>query len=135
MLDQAISDMVQSSTVELERGRSIVTRLKARLEASKKDLIRSNETSNRLKELERDVEANRAAYQAFLLRSGNLGEQRRLDGSAPRILSRAMPPEERGDASPIRVLLISLVLGLGLAVSLAWLLELMDERKGKAALR
>lgn len=127
MLDQAINDMVQTSTAELERGRSAVTRLKASLEASKKDLVRSNETSARLSELERDVEANRAAYQAALSKSRDLGEQ--LDGLSPRILSRATPPEARSSASPIRVLLVSLLLGLGLAVSLAWLLELMDERK------
>lgn len=135
MLDQAVRDMVQSTTSELERARSAVTQLKARLDASKNDLARSNETSKRLRELERDVEANRTAYQALLLKSRDLGEQRRLDDLAPRILSRATPPLERGGPSPIRALLISVVLGLGLAVSLAWLLELMGERKAKIAVR
>ncbi len=107
------------------------TRLKARLEASKQELVRSGETSARLGELERDVEANRAAYQEFLLRSRNLGEQRQADRPGPRILSRATPPLERGGASPMRILFISLLLGFGLAASLAWLLELMDQKNGK----
>ncbi len=135
MLDQAIGDMVQASTAEQERTRSTVTRLKTRLEVLKKDLVRSDETSTRLRELERDVQANRAAYQAFLLRSRDLGEQQKSDGLSPRILSRATPPVERGGASPGRVLLISILLGLGLAISLAWLLELLGERREKAAFR
>lgn len=135
MLDQAVGDMIQSTAAELERARSAATRLKGQLEASKKDLTASSETLTRLTELERDVETSRAAYQAFLLRSRDLSEQPQTDGLLPRILIRATPPLEGAGASPVRVLLISVLLGLGLAVSLAWLLELMDERKGKAALR
>ncbi|MGL5168308.1 MAG: GumC family protein [Afipia sp.] len=135
LLDQAIGDMVQSITAEQERTRSTVTRLKSRLEALKKDMVRSNETSTRLRELERDVETNRAAYQAFLQRPHDLGEQQKPDGLSPRILSRATPSLERGGASTARVLLISILLGLGLAISLAWLLELSGERKERAAFR
>jgi uncharacterized protein involved in exopolysaccharide biosynthesis len=134
LLDQAIGDMVQSITAEQERTRSTVTRLKARLDALvKKDLVRSNETSNRLKELERDVEASRVAYQAFLSKPRDFSEQQQLDGLIPRILSRATLPAERSGTSSIRVLLISILLGLGLAISLAWLLELSGERREKAA--
>jgi uncharacterized protein involved in exopolysaccharide biosynthesis len=135
LLDQAIGETVQSTAGELERARSAVTKLKVRLEASKKDLTRSAEASARLGELERDLEASRAAYQALLLRSRDAGERQQLSDTLPRILSRATPPQKRSGASSVRVLLISTLLGLGLALSLAWLLELMGERKGKAALR
>lgn len=132
LLDRAISDMVQSTTAELERTRSVVARLKIRLEAFKKDLVRLDEMSTRLKELENSVEASRATYQAFLQRSRDLGEEQKPDGLSPRILSRATPPLERSGVSPVRVLLISILLGLGLAISLAWVLELLSERKAKA---
>lgn len=135
LLDQAVGEIVQSTAGELERARSAVTKLKARLEASKKDLTRSTDATTRLGELERDLEASRAAYQAFLLRSRDAGERQQSNDALPRILSRATPPQERSGASSVRVLLISTLLGLGLALSLAWLLELMGERKGKAALR
>jgi uncharacterized protein involved in exopolysaccharide biosynthesis len=135
LLDQAIGDMVQSTAGELERARSAAVRLKARLEASKKGLTRSNEVFARLRELERDVETNRAAYQAFLLRSRVAGERRQLSDTLPLIVSRATPPQGRSGASSIRVLLISILLGLGFAISLAWLLELMGERKSKTAFR
>ncbi len=93
-------------------------------------MTKSNETVARLKELERDVEASRVAYQAVLARSRDLGGQPRSDSSNARILSRATAPLEPSRAFPIGVLLTSLLIGLGLGVSLAWLLELMDESKG-----
>lgn len=133
MLDRAIKDVIQSTAAELERARFGVTRLKT-LEASK-DLQNPNEISARLKELEREVETSRAAYQAFLTQSPDLGEQRRLSGSHARILSRATAPLERSGVSPIRILLINVLLGLGFAVSLAWLLELIGQRNDRAELR
>jgi uncharacterized protein involved in exopolysaccharide biosynthesis len=135
LLDQAVGEMVQSTAGELERARSAATKLKIRLEASTKDLSNSTDASARLAELERDLEASRAAYQAFLLRSRDAGERQQSNDTLPRILSRALPPQERSGASSVRVLLMSTLLGLGLALSLAWLLELMGERKGNAALR
>lgn len=130
LLDQSIQGAVQSATSELERARSVVSQLKSRLEASKQDLMKSNETAARLKELERDVEASRVAYQAVLARSRDLGGQPRSDSSDARILSRATAPLEPSGTFPVGVLLTSLLIGLGLGVSLAWLLELMDESKG-----
>lgn len=129
MLDQAVGDMARSTAAELDRARAAVTRLKARLEASRKELTMSSETLARLRELEREVETNRAAYQAFLLKSRDISERPQLDNSLPRILSYATPPLERAGPSTVRVLLISVLLGLGLAVSLAWLLELMDSQR------
>lgn len=132
-LDQSIRDTVQSTTAELEKARSVATQLKGRLEASKQDLAKSSETITRLKELERDMEASRAAYQAVLARSRDPGGQQRYDGSNARILNRATAPLEPSGSFPIGVLLTSLLLGLGLGVCLAWLLELMAEEKAAVA--
>ena len=131
LLEQSIQDVTQSVTAELERSRGVVTQLKSRLEASKQDLIKTNEATARLKELEHDVEASRAAYQVILARS----QQQRPDNASARILSRATVPLESGRTFPVGVLLISMLLGLGLGISLAWLLELMDEQKRMDALR
>jgi uncharacterized protein involved in exopolysaccharide biosynthesis len=95
--------------------------------------MKSNETVTRLRELERDVEASRVAYQAVLARSRDLGGQPGSGSSNARILSRATAPLEPTGAFPLGVLLTSLLIGLGLGVSLAWLLELMDEEKALAS--
>lgn len=130
LLDQSIRETVQSATAELEQARAVATQLKSRLEAFKQDQVKFSETVERLKELERDVEASRVAYQAVLARSRDLGGQPRSDSSNARILSRATVPLEPSGKFPLGVLLTSVLIGLGLGVSLAWLLELMDEPKG-----
>ena len=129
LLEQAIRDTVQSTSAELEQARSAVSQLKSRLDASKQDQTKSTEIIARLKELERDMEASRVAYQAVLARSRELGGQQRTDSSNARILSRATAPLEPSGAFPFGALFTSLLLGLGLGVSLAWLLELMDEEE------
>ena len=131
LLEQAIQDGVQSAAADLERTRAVVTQLKNRLEASRQNSVKTSEASARLKELERDVEAHRAAYQAVLARS----QQQRPDNPGARVLSRAVVPPETGRMFPIGTLFISLLLGLGLGVSLAWLLELMDEKERAEVLR
>lgn len=131
LLERSIQDVTQSVTAELERTRGVLTQLKSRLEASRQNLIKTNEVIARLKELEREVEANRAAYQAILVRS----QQQQPDNASPRILSRATVPLVSGRTFPVGVLLVSVLLGLGLGVSLAWLLELMNEQKRAGALR
>lgn len=131
LLEQAIQDGVQSAAADLERTRGVVTQLKNRLEASRQISVKTSEASVRLKELERDVEAHRAAYQAVLARS----QQQRPDNPGARVLSRAVVQPETGRTFPIGTLFISLLLGLGLGVSLAWLLELMDEKERAEVLR
>lgn len=126
-LDREIGDIAQSAAGDLERAKSEVTRLRGRLEAAKKSLASSNGIAVHLRDLERDIETSRADVQAFLLKSKSPAEQQQqqVQDSFPRILSRATPPLEREGGSPVRVLFISVLLGLGLAVSLAWLLELV----------
>lgn len=124
-LDQAIGSRTQSATAELEQARANLAQLKAHLDTSKKDLTVSNEAAARLKELANDVEASRAAYQAVLARSQGVSGAQRIEASNARILSRATAPLDPSGSFPAGTLLASLLLGLGLGLSLAWLLELM----------
>src|SRR6202007_490384 len=48
-----------------------------------------------LRELERDVQASRAVYEAFLVRAKETGEQERLDTKNIRVISRADIPLRR----------------------------------------
>jgi Mrp family chromosome partitioning ATPase len=69
-----------------------------------------------LRELERQVEASRAVYEAFLVRGRELQEQQSLDTSASRIISPASPPEKRlGPPTPV-LFLAALVAGLGVGL-------------------
>lgn len=129
VLDQSIENRIQSATADLEQARSSVAQLKGRLDASRKEMAVSSETATRLKDLANDVEASRAAYQAVLARSRETGGQQDVNVSNARIISRATAPLEPSGSFPVGILLTSLLLGLGLGVSLALLLELMAADK------
>jgi Mrp family chromosome partitioning ATPase len=63
-----------------------------------------------LRELERDVQANRAVYESFLVRSRETGEQEQVDTKNIRIISKADPPMYRSSPPP------SMILGLAAAL-------------------
>ena len=65
------------------------------LEALKHTANTTNEAMVGLRELERDVQASRAVYEAFLVRARETGEQERLDTKNIRVISRANLPLNR----------------------------------------
>lgn len=87
----------------------------------------------KLRELEREVDASRSLYEAFLLRAKQTGEQERLSYNTARIIASALTPES--PSFPPRPLIIGLALflGVGLGVTLALLFEHFDDtfRSGK----
>lgn len=123
LLDQAIRDVVQSVSVELDRAKTTLKGLNTQLDALNNQVSTSNEASVRLRELGREVDANRAIYESFLSRSRELAEQQRLENSNTRILSLASPPLEQGGPPAILILLASLLMGLGLGTAAAWLMD------------
>lgn len=123
LLDQAIRDVVQSVSVELDRAKATLKGLNAQLDAVNNQVSSSNEASVRLRELGREVDASRALYESFLGRSRELAEQQRLESSNTRILSLASPPLEQGGPPAILILLASLLMGLGLGTAAAWLMD------------
>ena len=66
----------------------------------------------RLRELESEAESDRAVYTAFLNRAKEVGEQKDLNDTNSRIITRAVPPTAK--SGPPRVLIIagSFMLGL-----------------------
>lgn len=137
LLDQAVrnkaQDRIESDAVELERARTTVADLKGRLEIAKKDAVRAKETSIRLRELERDVEISRNAYQAALTQPRELAERQHSSTPATKIISRAALPSESVGTPRVLVLLISILLGLVAGVALALLLELRPEWASKSS--
>lgn len=87
----------------------------------------------KLRELDREVEASRALYEAFLIRAKQTSEQERLSFNAARIIAPAIAPD--GASYPPRLLVLGLALffGASLGVTLALLHEHFDDtfRTGK----
>ncbi len=99
---------------ELERGKSDVADLARKL----KTLERSTQTTKQslvgLRNLERDANASRVVYEAFLVRARETGEQHGLDTSGARVISEAVPPIKYAGPRTLLLLLVAGFLGAGL---------------------
>lgn len=118
-INEELDRVAQSAKNDLTRARDFEASLGRALDAQKRQSLQLGQASVRLRELERDVEANRDVYQAFLKRSRETEEQESLNTSAARITSEANVPQRRSFPPAMSLIaMIGFLLG-GLA-SAAW---------------
>jgi uncharacterized protein involved in exopolysaccharide biosynthesis/Mrp family chromosome partitioning ATPase len=109
----------QSAKNDLTRARDYEASLNKALDAQKHQSVDLSQASVRLRELERDVEANRNVYQSFLKRSRETEEQESLNTSAARIIGEATAPQRR--VFPPAMSLIAMIgLAIGALAASAW---------------
>jgi len=94
-INEEVDRFAQSAKNDLTRARDYEASLNKALEAQKRQSTELSQASVRLRELERDVEASRDVYQAFLKRSRETEEQESLNTSAARIIGEATVPQRR----------------------------------------
>jgi uncharacterized protein involved in exopolysaccharide biosynthesis/Mrp family chromosome partitioning ATPase len=113
----------QSARNDLTRARDYEASLNKALDAQKHQSVDLSQASVRLRELERDVEANRNVYQSFLKRSRETEEQETLNTSAARIIGEATAPQRR--VFPPAMSLIAMIgLAIGALAAAAWVVAL-----------
>jgi polysaccharide biosynthesis transport protein len=95
MIEDEVHRIALSARSEYESARANEETLAANMEKLKNSAITTNEAMVTLRELERDVLASRAVYEAFLVRARETGEQEQVDTKNIRIISRADPPLRR----------------------------------------
>jgi uncharacterized protein involved in exopolysaccharide biosynthesis/Mrp family chromosome partitioning ATPase len=95
MIDDEVHRLAVSARTEYESARANEETIAANLEKLKGNAVTTNEAMVSLRELERDVQANRAVYESFLVRARETGEQERLDTKNIRVISRADIPLRR----------------------------------------
>ena len=123
-INEEIARFTQSAKNDLIRARDYEGGLAKALDALKRQSVDMSQASVRLRELERDVEANRAVYQAFLKRSRETEEQERLNTSSARITSEAIVPQHRSfPPSMALLMMVGLLFGALAASALAVLLD------------
>jgi uncharacterized protein involved in exopolysaccharide biosynthesis/Mrp family chromosome partitioning ATPase len=109
----------QSAKNDLTRARDYEASLTKALDSQKHQSVDLSQASVRLRELERDVEANRNVYQSFLKRSRETEEQESLNTSAARIIGEATAPQRR--AFPPAMSLIAMIgFAIGALAAAAW---------------
>jgi succinoglycan biosynthesis transport protein ExoP len=116
-----IGRIVASARAEYQTAASREVSLEASLNGLKTDAARSNQSAVRLRELEREAQANRELFQAFLARAKETTAQIDLQLPDARIVSAASVPTAPG--YPRRTLIVGLgffvSLGLGVVLALA----------------
>jgi uncharacterized protein involved in exopolysaccharide biosynthesis/Mrp family chromosome partitioning ATPase len=117
-LQQQISDEVRriasAARNDYERAGTNEADLQASLDRLKGQAVKVSEDSVQLRELQRQADAARNVYEAFLVRSRELNEQQDLYTSASRVISPPLVPASRDGTPMIVVLGLALFAGLGL---------------------
>jgi uncharacterized protein involved in exopolysaccharide biosynthesis/Mrp family chromosome partitioning ATPase len=106
LIEDEVNRIAQSDRAEYERAKADEDMLSRQVDALKNTAVSTNESLVGLRELEREVQANRAVYESFLVRSRETGEQEQVDTKNIRIISEADRPIYRSSPPP------SLILGL-----------------------
>jgi len=110
LIEDEVNRIAQSDRAEYERAKADEDMLSRQVDALKNTAVSTNESLVGLRELEREVQANRTVYESFLVRSRETGEQEQVDTKNIRIISKADPPMYRSSPPP------SMILGLAAAL-------------------
>lgn len=114
-----LNRIAASLQVDLRRAVEQEQKLAQRLAELKARQVNAGEDLVTLRELERDVAAQRAVYESFLLRARETSEQQGLSTANISVISRADPPLLASGPSRTLIALAGLVLGFLVGLGLA----------------
>ena len=134
LIADEVSRIAQSDRAEYERAKADEDMLSRQVDALKNTAVSTNESLVGLRELERDVQANRAVYESFLVRSRETGEQEQVDTKNIRIISKADRPIYRSSPPPSLVLgLAAMLLGFASGVGIVIMQGAAEDAAPRAA--
>ena len=135
MIEEEVNRTALSARSEYESAHANEDMLARSLETLKHNAFVTNEAMVTLRELERDVQARRAVYEAFLVRARETGEQERLDTKNIRVISRADLPLHRSfPPSNLILAVAALALGIGAGIAITILRPRSDETAARGSL-
>lgn len=116
-INDEVNRFAVAAKTDLARAQDFEASLTKELERQKQQSVDLSQASVRARELERDVEASRAVYLAFLKRSRETEEQETLNTSSARVIGEAVQPRTRTFPPAMSLLaMIGFILG-GLAAA------------------
>ena len=129
---EELARTVQASRAELDRARAAETAIGQQVERLKRETLSTGQAAVQLRELEREADANRQVYQAFLLRARETGEQTSVDTTNARVITSATAPLEKLGPNRKLYAVMGLLAGLGLGVGFAMARSLFGaQRQGE----
>ncbi len=115
--------IIETSQKDYDRAAASEAAIRKNLATAQRDLAANDRATVGLRELEREVEARRGIYEAFLKRSRETGEQERINNTNVRVISSATPARIRSwPPSPKVVLPLALLLGCLFGAGIAYFL-------------
>ncbi|MEF2073358.1 GumC family protein [Consotaella aegiceratis] len=120
-IETELDRIAAAARTELARAQQTEKDLTAQLDGLKAKQVRNGEAFVRLRQLEREAEASRAVYEAFLLRAREVGEQEQLNTANVRVISDATRPLESSGLSRRMIVVIGAVAGFVVGLGLAFL--------------
>jgi polysaccharide biosynthesis transport protein len=114
MIDDEVNRVARAAQADYDSAKASEDQLQRNVETLKQNALATDSDLVNLRELQRDVQANRAVYEAFLLRARQTGEQERVDTKNIQILSKADLPLTRASPPSNTILALGAIL-LGLA--------------------
>jgi uncharacterized protein involved in exopolysaccharide biosynthesis/Mrp family chromosome partitioning ATPase len=133
-IDDEVRRIALSARTEYESAHANEEALAADLEKLKGTAVTTNEAMVMLRELERDVQANRAVYEAFLMRARETGEQGRVDTKNIRVISWASAPLKRSfPPSNTLLALAALLFGIAAGSGIVITRDFLDVERPRTA--
>lgn len=103
-IDRELARIRESIAIQHQRAKETEAALERQLEDLRKRVNSANNAQIRLREIEREVEANRAIYQQAVTRALEAGEQARLNTANVQVISAASAEQARAFPPPAPLL-------------------------------
>jgi len=114
MIDDEVNRIARAAQADYDSAKANQGLLEQSVDTLKQSALAIDSALVTLRELQRDVQASRAVYEAFLLRARQTSEQERVDTKNIQVISRADLPLNRASPPSNAILALGAVL-LGLA--------------------
>jgi uncharacterized protein involved in exopolysaccharide biosynthesis/Mrp family chromosome partitioning ATPase len=123
LINAEVNRIAGAAHADYDRAVADAGLLAAQVQQARQSSEAVGQASVKLNELERDLEADRTVYGAFLVRAQEVREQAGIDTTNARVITRAIPPNAKS-WPPLGILLAGAIgSGLGLGSGLALLRE------------
>jgi polysaccharide biosynthesis transport protein len=126
-LNQTVDQIVQSVKLRFRAAADLQQQLAKEVEQEKARALALNDASLKDAILAREVDTNRQLYESVLKRMKEMGVAATVHVSNVSVVDRATPPPYPSSPRKMLILTLSAVLGLGTAVSVAFVLEYLDD--------
>jgi uncharacterized protein involved in exopolysaccharide biosynthesis/Mrp family chromosome partitioning ATPase len=120
LIGAELSRIASSAQADYDRAIANQKLLQVNVDKLKTSALAMGQTAVRLRELERNLDADKSVYAAFLVRAQETREQAGIDTTNARVITRAFPPSEK--SWPKMSLLLAGALGSGLGLGAAFAL-------------